>query len=83
MGILEFLHPSRRRQRNADIEDYEDRPKEKERRHRKKDRRVVSGAIVEEGRAPELRGGAGSKHSSYDSYDSIMKEKKAISDKDA
>lgn len=31
--------------------------------------------MVEEGRAPELRGGAGSKHSSYDSYDSIVKEK--------
>ncbi|OTA59587.1 glycoside hydrolase family 5 protein [Hypoxylon sp. EC38] len=66
----------RRRHRNADIEDEEDIPRERERRHRKKDKRVVSGAIVEEGRAiPGLRGGAASKHSSYDSYDSISKEK--------
>ncbi|KAI1380405.1 glycoside hydrolase family 5 protein [Hypoxylon crocopeplum] len=66
----------RRRREAADTEDDEDRPRERERRHRKKDRRVVSGAIVEEGRAvPELRGGAASKHSSYDSYDSIVKEK--------
>ncbi|KAI1770400.1 glycoside hydrolase family 5 protein [Hypoxylon cercidicola] len=67
----------RRRHRNADVEDNEERPKEKERRQRKKDRRVVSGAIVEEGRAPELRGGAASKHSSYDSHDSIVREKEA------
>ncbi|KAI0169225.1 glycoside hydrolase family 5 protein [Hypoxylon sp. FL1284] len=65
----------RRRQRNADIDNYEDGSREKERRHRKKDRRAVSGAYAEEGRAPELRGGAASKHSSYDSYDSIVKEK--------
>ncbi|KAI0839747.1 glycoside hydrolase family 5 protein [Hypoxylon sp. FL0890] len=66
----------RRRQHNAGTEDEEDRPRGKERRHRKKDKRVVSGAIVEEGRAvPGLRGGATSKHSSYDSYDSIAKEK--------
>ncbi|KAI0120460.1 glycoside hydrolase family 5 protein [Hypoxylon sp. NC0597] len=66
----------RRRHRNADIENEEDIPRERERRHRKKDKRVVSGAIVEEGRAiPGLRGGAASKHSSYDSYDSISKEK--------
>ncbi|KAI1102047.1 glycoside hydrolase family 5 protein [Jackrogersella minutella] len=66
----------RRRQRNAVTEDEDERPKEKERKPRKKDRRVVSGAIVEEGRAvPAMRGGAVSKHSSYDSYDSIGKEK--------
>ncbi|KAI2628750.1 glycoside hydrolase family 5 protein [Hypoxylon sp. NC1633] len=69
----------RRRRRKPDyidVDDDEARPKERERRHHKKDRRVVSGAIVEEGRAiPELRGGAASKHSSYDSYDSIAKEK--------
>ncbi|KAK6083716.1 beta-glucosidase 6 [Seiridium cupressi] len=34
----------------------------------KQKKRLVSGAIVEEGRAsPKMRGGAGSKHSSYDS----------------
>lgn len=71
----------RRRHHVTDTEDDEERPRERERRHRKKDRRVVSGAIVEEGRAsPEfrvagMRGGAASKHSSYDSYDSIAKEK--------
>ncbi|KAI1319751.1 glycoside hydrolase family 5 protein [Xylariaceae sp. FL0255] len=36
-------------------------------RKKKKKKRVVSGAIVEEGRATELRGGNASKHSSYDS----------------
>ncbi|KAL7622091.1 hypothetical protein AAE478_007593 [Parahypoxylon ruwenzoriense] len=68
-----------RRRTGADVEDDdEDRPRERERRHRKKDRRVVSGAIVEEGRAaPGMRGGAASKHNSYDSYDSFAKEKAA------
>ncbi|KAI1211252.1 glycoside hydrolase family 5 protein [Annulohypoxylon truncatum] len=66
----------RRRQRVVETEDEEDIPNEKGKKHRKKDRRVVSGAIVEEGRAiPAIRGGATSKHSSYDSYDSIAKEK--------
>ncbi|KAI2463731.1 glycoside hydrolase family 5 protein [Annulohypoxylon bovei var. microspora] len=68
----------RRRQRNAGTEGEEDIPKEKGKKHRKKGRRVVSGAIVEEGRAiPAIRGGATSKHSSYDSYDSISKEKQS------
>ncbi|KAI8959327.1 glycoside hydrolase family 5 protein [Daldinia sp. FL1419] len=66
----------RRRRRNIETEDEEEIPREKERRHRKRDRRVVSGAVVEEGRATSrMRGGAASKHSSYDSYDSIAKEK--------
>ena len=51
----------------------------KSRDDRKKGR-VVSGAIVEEGRAvyPGIRGGLGSKHSSYDSYDSILNEKNGL-----
>ncbi|KAI0113168.1 glycoside hydrolase family 5 protein [Daldinia grandis] len=66
----------RRRHRNIDTEDEEVILRDKERRPRKKDRRIVSGAIVEEGRATSrMRGGAASKHSSYDSYDSIAKEK--------
>ncbi|KAI1801281.1 glycoside hydrolase family 5 protein [Daldinia bambusicola] len=68
----------RRRHHNIETEDEEDIPirREKEPKHRKKDRRVVSGAIVEEGRATSrMRGGAASKHSSYDSYDSIAQEK--------
>lgn len=48
-------------------------------RDRRKKSRVVSGAIVEEGRAvPNIRGGAGSKHGSYDSYDSILNEKEGF-----
>ncbi|KAI8635605.1 glycoside hydrolase family 5 protein [Xylariaceae sp. FL1651] len=40
------------------------------RRRKKKKKRIVSGAIVEEGRAtPEMRGGAASKHSSYNSIE--------------
>ncbi|KAI1662214.1 glycoside hydrolase family 5 protein [Daldinia decipiens] len=73
-GIEDRRH--RRRHRDIETEDEEVIPRDKERRHRKKDRRVVSGAIVEEGRATSrMRGGAASKHSSYDSYDSIAKEK--------
>ncbi|OTB13335.1 glycoside hydrolase family 5 protein [Daldinia sp. EC12] len=69
----------RRRHYNIETEDEEDIPREKEPRHRKKGRRVVSGAIVEEGRATSrMRGGAASKHNSYDSYDSIVQEKAAM-----
>ncbi|KAI0400289.1 glycoside hydrolase family 5 protein [Xylaria palmicola] len=40
------------------------------RRHKRKKKRVVSGAIAEEGRStPEIRGGIGSKHSSYNTID--------------
>ncbi|KAJ2977869.1 hypothetical protein NUW58_g7673 [Xylaria curta] len=40
------------------------------RRHKRKKKRVVSGAIVEEGRStPEIRGGFRSKHSSYNSIE--------------
>ncbi|RWA12455.1 hypothetical protein EKO27_g2665 [Xylaria grammica] len=50
-------------------EEYENIERER-RRHRRKKKRVVSGAIVEEGRAtPEIRGGATSKHSSYNSIE--------------
>ncbi|KAI1272870.1 glycoside hydrolase family 5 protein [Xylaria sp. FL0933] len=39
-------------------------------RHKRRKKRIVSGAIVEEGRAtPEIRGGATSKHSSYNSVE--------------
>ncbi|GAP87096.1 putative beta-glucosidase 6 [Rosellinia necatrix] len=52
-----------------DDDDEEHVPLERERRHhRRKKKRVVSGAIVEEGRStPAMRGGAGSKDSSYNS----------------
>ncbi|KAI0477469.1 glycoside hydrolase family 5 protein [Xylariaceae sp. FL0804] len=47
------------------------RQRRRERRTRgNKGKRIVSGAIVEEGRAnPAMRGGAGSKHSSYNSIE--------------
>ncbi|KAK8130847.1 beta-glucosidase 6 [Apiospora sp. TS-2023a] len=72
---------SRRPQRAMDSEvdeqsSYEHQPMSRDRR---KKGRIVSGAIVEEGRAiPGIRGGAGSKHSSYDSYDSILNEKEGF-----
>ncbi|KAK7943081.1 beta-glucosidase 6 [Apiospora aurea] len=72
---------SRRPQRAMDSE-VDERPSY-EQRHVSKDRRkkgrIVSGAIVEEGRAmPGMRGGAGSNHNSYDSYDSILNEKEGF-----
>ncbi|CAJ2504877.1 Uu.00g122710.m01.CDS01 [Anthostomella pinea] len=71
---VEYGSPKReRRHRDYDETEDEDRTQiERERRREKKrKRRIVSGAIVEEGRAtPELRGGAGSsKHSSWNSID--------------
>ncbi|TGJ79398.1 hypothetical protein E0Z10_g9362 [Xylaria hypoxylon] len=52
-----------------DYDEYANQERER-RRHRKKKKRIVSGAIVEEGRAtPEIRGGATSKHSSYNSIE--------------
>ncbi|KAK6850685.1 beta-glucosidase 6 [Apiospora arundinis] len=75
----------RRTQRDMDS-DMEEKPLY-DQRHMSQDRRkkgrLVSGAIVEEGRAapgifPGIRGGAGSKHSSYDSYDSILNEKEGF-----
>jgi len=52
-----------------DEEGYRSLERERRRRRRKK-KRIVSGAIVEEGRAtPEIRGGVGSKHSSYNSIE--------------
>ncbi|KAK8015114.1 beta-glucosidase 6 [Apiospora arundinis] len=75
----------RRTQRDMDS-DMEEKPLYDQRhmsRDRRKKGRLVSGAIVEEGRAapgifPGIRGGAGSKHSSYDSYDSILNEKEGF-----
>ncbi|KAI1078113.1 glycoside hydrolase family 5 protein [Whalleya microplaca] len=68
----------RRRRKEGAYTDDEDRAAtdKENRRRKKKKRRIVSGAIVEEGRAsPDIRGGAGtSKHSSYDSV-AIEKEK--------
>ncbi|KAH9884101.1 glycoside hydrolase family 5 protein [Xylariomycetidae sp. FL2044] len=61
-----------RRRRMDDVTDDDDRIEvERQRRHhKKKSKRLVSGAIVEEGRAsPKLRGGLASKHSSYNSVD--------------
>lgn len=52
-----------------DDEDYERLERERRRRKGKK-KRIVSGAIVEEGRStPAIRGGIGSKHSSYNSIE--------------
>ncbi|KAI0908249.1 glycoside hydrolase family 5 protein [Ustulina deusta] len=53
-------------------DDYEesDNVEQEIKRHRRKKKRIVSGAIVEEGRStPEIRGGVGSKHSSYNSIE--------------
>ncbi|KAI0872607.1 glycoside hydrolase family 5 protein [Hypoxylon argillaceum] len=56
---------------NFDDDDEEDPHVEPERRrNRRRKKRIVSGAIVEEGRStPEIRGGIGSKHSSYNSIE--------------
>ncbi|KAI0391092.1 glycoside hydrolase family 5 protein [Xylariaceae sp. FL0594] len=57
---------------DSDFDDEEGwRSIERERRHqRRRERRVVSGAVAEEGRAtPQIRGGVGSKHSSYSSIE--------------
>ncbi|KAI0539089.1 glycoside hydrolase family 5 protein [Xylaria digitata] len=54
---------------DSDYEEYANLERERRRRRRKK-KRIVSGAILEEGRAtPEIRGGATSKHSSYNSVE--------------
>ncbi|KAI0147416.1 glycoside hydrolase family 5 protein [Xylariaceae sp. FL1272] len=64
-----------KRQRAREQSDWEDEQEQTlratEKRHKKrKSKRLVSGAIVEEGRAtPGLRGGTGSKHSSYNSVE--------------
>lgn len=58
----------RHRSRAVETEDEYVR-RDRRRSHDKRKKRIVSGAIVEEGRAPKLRGGAASKDSSYDSID--------------
>ncbi|KAI0133661.1 glycoside hydrolase family 5 protein [Xylariales sp. AK1849] len=73
--------PRRRERRivDVDLEDDEEMRREKHRSRGKRKKRVVSGAIVEEGRAtPAMRGGAGSKHSSYDG---LAAEKEQLYDK--
>ncbi|KAI1867277.1 uncharacterized protein JN550_007008 [Neoarthrinium moseri] len=58
----------RRRLIDVDPQDDEDGRRDRHRSRDRRKKRLVSGAIVEEGRAtPEMRGGAGSKHSSWDS----------------
>ncbi|KAI1498102.1 glycoside hydrolase superfamily [Biscogniauxia marginata] len=62
----------RRHRRRGGAEDDDGTQTERERRRekKKKKRRVVSGAAAEEGRAiPSIRGGTGSKHSSWDSVE--------------
>ncbi|KAI0966182.1 glycoside hydrolase family 5 protein [Xylaria arbuscula] len=50
-------------------DEYDDLERERK-RHKRKKKRIVSGAIAEEGRStPEIRGGATSKHSSYNSIE--------------
>ncbi|KAJ8126442.1 hypothetical protein O1611_g7196 [Lasiodiplodia mahajangana] len=52
-----------------DDEEYPNLEQER-RRHRRRKKRIVSGAIAEEGRStPEIRGGIGSKHTSYNSIE--------------
>ncbi|KAI1124545.1 glycoside hydrolase family 5 protein [Nemania abortiva] len=74
----EFESPRRPRRTRAHAEpdfdgnDDEEYPhlEQERRRHRRRKRRIVSGAIAEEGRStPEIRGGIGSKHSSYNSIE--------------
>lgn len=63
-----------RKPKRASRDEYDDRLRDDEyrdkewRRHRKKKQRIVSGAVLEEGRSRHLRGGAGS-------YDSLEREK--------
>ncbi|KAI0015321.1 glycoside hydrolase family 5 protein [Xylariomycetidae sp. FL0641] len=74
----EMPRRERRRARGLATEDaIRDEAERERRRERKQKKRVVSGAIVEEGRAaPHIRGGAASKHSSWDS---VAQEKENIS----
>ncbi|KAI0009238.1 glycoside hydrolase family 5 protein [Xylariaceae sp. FL0662B] len=70
---VEYNSVKREQRRRRDVTDTEEEgygaTSKERRRHKRKKRRVVSGAVVEEGRAnPEIRGGAAdSKHGSYDS----------------
>jgi glucan 1,3-beta-glucosidase len=65
-------HHANKPQRISRDDEYEDDYRDVEwRRQRKKKQRIVSGAILEEGRSRHLRGGAGS-------YDSLEREKDGL-----